>query len=73
MVLPIIILVVIPIFLGMSYVAPFEPPSDFEEPPIPESYGATILYVMLMGIWIIFLLRIIILVKRGSYKITQRY
>ncbi|MCE2505978.1 MAG: hypothetical protein J4F36_05840 [Nitrosopumilaceae archaeon] len=73
MVLPIIILVVIPIFLGISYVAPFEPPSEIEEPPIPENSGATILYVLLIGIWVVFLLRIIILMKRGSYKITQRY
>ncbi|KFM20337.1 hypothetical protein AAA799P11_00084 [Marine Group I thaumarchaeote SCGC AAA799-P11] len=73
MVLPIIILVVIPIFLGVSYVAPFDPPSEFEEPQIPESSGATVLYVLLMGIWVVFLLRIIILMRRGSYKITQRY
>ncbi|MBI1663342.1 MAG: hypothetical protein IS860_07625 [Nitrosopumilus sp.] len=73
MVLPIIILVVITIFLGISYVAPFEPPSEIEEPPIPENSGATILYVLLIGIWVVFLLRIIILMKRGSYKITQRY
>ena len=50
MVLPLIILVVIPIFLGISYVAPFEPPSEIEEPPIPENSGATILYVLLIGI-----------------------
>ena len=73
MVLPIVILVVIPIFLGISYVAPFELPSETEEPVIPENSGATVLYVLLMGIWVIFLLRIIILMKKGSYKITQRY
>ena len=61
MVLPIVALVVIPIFLGISYVAPFEPPSEVEEPVIPENSGATVLYVLLMGIWVIFLLRIIIL------------
>ncbi|WP_428327222.1 hypothetical protein [Nitrosopumilus sp.] len=73
MVLPIIILVVIPIFLGISYVTPFEVPSEIEESPVSENSGATVLYVLLMGIWIIFLLRIIILMKKGSYKITQRY
>ncbi len=73
MVLPIVILVVIPIFLGISYVAPFELPSETEEHIVPENSGATVLYVLLMGIWVIFLLRIIILMKKGSYKITQRY
>ena len=72
MVLPIVILVVIPIFLGISYVAPFEPP-EIEESEIPENSGATVLYVLLMGIWVIFLLRIIILMKKGSFKLTQRY
>lgn len=73
MVLPIVVLVVIPIFLGISYVAPFDPPGEIEEPSIPENSGASFLYVLLMGIWLIFLLRIIILMKKGSYKITQRY
>lgn len=73
MVVPIIVLVAIPIFLGISYVTPFDPPSEVEEPVIPENSGATVLYVLLMGIWVIFLLRIIILMKKGSYKITQRY
>ena len=72
----IVILVVIPVFLGISYVAPFDPPTEIEEPEIPETNentGASVLYILLMGIWVIFLLRIIILMKKGSYKITQRY
>ncbi|WP_237087728.1 hypothetical protein [Nitrosopumilus piranensis] len=59
--------------MGLTYVAPFDPPEEFDEPPIPENSGAGILYFLLMGIWIIFLLRIVILMKRGTYKITQRY
>ena len=76
MVLPLVILITIPIFLGISYVAPFDPPAEIEEPEIPENNentGASVLYILLMGIWVIFLLRIIILMKKGSYKITQRY
>ncbi|RMW37876.1 MAG: hypothetical protein EA447_04780 [Nitrosopumilus sp.] len=73
MVLPIVVLVVIPIFLGISYVAPFDPPAEIEEPPIPENSGASFFYVLLMGIWVLFLLRILILMKKGSFKITQRY
>lgn len=73
MVLPIVVLIVIPVFLGLTYVAPFDLPGEFDEPSVPESSGAGILYFLFMGIWIIFLLRIIILMKRGTYKITQRY
>ncbi|QDI89395.1 hypothetical protein Nisw_07600 [Candidatus Nitrosopumilus sp. SW] len=73
MVLPIVVLIVIPIFLGITYVAPFDQPGEIQEPPIPENSGAMILYVLLMGIWVVFLLRIVILMKRGSYKITQKY
>lgn len=73
MVLPIVVLVAIPIFLGISYVMPFDQPEVVEEPAIPEYSGATFLYVLLIGIWVLFLLRIIILMKKGSYKITQRY
>ena len=73
MVIPIIILVAIPIFLGISFVAPFDQPEEFNESELPENTGMNILYLMLMGIWIIFLLRIVILMKKGTYKITQRY
>lgn len=73
MVLPIVVLIVIPVFLGLTYVSPFDLPDEFDEPSVPESSGADILYFLLMGIWIVFLLRIIILMKRGTYKITQRY
>ena len=73
MVIPIVVLVAIPIFLGISYVAPFELPSEVDEPVILKTPEFTVLYVLLMGIWVIFLLRIIILMKKGSYKITQRY
>lgn len=73
MVLPIVILIVIPVFLGITYVSPFDLPEESDEPLIPESSGADMLYFLLMGIWIIFLLRIIMLMKRGTFKITQRY
>ncbi|AFS81255.1 hypothetical protein NKOR_06920 [Candidatus Nitrosopumilus koreensis AR1] len=73
MVLPIVILIAIPVFLGITYVPTFDLPEEPNEPPIPESSGIDILYFLLMGIWIVFLLRIIILMKRGTYKITQRY
>ena len=76
MVLPIIILVVIPVFLGIVYMPPFdppEPPEGVEPKDIGEKPDLTILYFVLMGIWVIFLLRILLRLKKGTFKVTQRY
>ena len=73
MVLPIIVLIGIPIFLGIAYVAPFDQPEEIEEAIIAEEPGGGILYFFLMIIWIIFLMRILVQIKRGTFKATQRY
>ena len=81
MVFPIIILVAIPIFLGLVYVAPFDQPEELYDEPISEEYDETlseepdgnILYFLLMGIWVFFLMRILLLMKRGRFRVTQRY
>ena len=73
MVAPIIILVAIPIFLGIVSVSPFDLPEEFNEEMISEEPDLSILYFMLMGIWIILLMRILIQIKKGTFKITQRY
>ena len=70
--IPIIILVSIPIFLGIVYVTPFEQPEEVQEEEITKS-DANILYFFLMIIWIIFLLRILVQLKKKTFKITQRY
>lgn len=72
MVFPIIVLVTIPIFLGIVYVAPFDQPKMQSEV-IEEEPDGTILYVFLMGIWLIFLMRILLQLKRGTFRVTQRY
>lgn len=71
MAIPIIIAVVIPVFLGIVYVTPFdapEPERDFNYEP-----NSDILYFALLGIWVIVILRIIIQIKRGTFRISQRY
>ena len=71
MVIPIIITIIIPIFLGIVYVTPFddpEPEREFNYEP-----NSDILYYALIGIWIIVILRIIIQVKKGTFRISQRY
>jgi len=70
---PIIFLISIPIVLGIAYVHPFD---QLEKPPqeaILEEPNVNILYFILTGIWIFFLLRIAIRIKRGTFKVTNRY
>ncbi len=80
MVLPIIIIVAIPIFLGLVYMPPFdmpveEEPKEISEEPkgISEEPDVSILYYILMGIWSLYLIKIILQVKKGTFKVTQRY
>ena len=73
MVLPIIIIVAIPIFLGLVYMPPFDMPVEEEPREIPEEPDVSILYYILMGIWSLYLIKIILQVKKGTFKVTQRY
>ena len=73
MVLPIIIIVAIPIFLGLVYMPPFDMPVEEEPKEIPEEADVSILYYILMGIWSLYLIKIILQVKKGTFKVTQRY
>ena len=74
MVLPIIILVAIPIFLGIVTVPTFDMPEpEPEEPPMMEKPDITILYWILIGFWLFILIRMIAQIKRGTFRITQKY
>lgn len=84
MVMPIIILVAIPIFLGIVFVSPFDQPEELNEEIIlepkfndeiilVEEPGMNILYFLLLGIWAIILLRILLQIKKGTFKATKRY
>ncbi|MFQ5476385.1 MAG: hypothetical protein ACE5DT_05065 [Nitrosopumilus sp.] len=84
MVIPLIIVVAIPIFFGIVYSPPFDlpeefndetisEPHEFNDEAIPEEPDMSILHFVLMVIWIIFLLRILLQVKKGTFKATQRY
>lgn len=84
MVMPIIILVAIPIFLGIVFVSPFDQPEELNEEIIlepkfndeiilVEEPGMNILYFLLLGIWAIILLRILLKIKKGVFKATKRY
>jgi len=73
MVVPIIVLVAIPVFLGIVYMPPFDMPVEPEVTEIPEEPDVNILYFILMGIWTLYLIKILLQVKRRTFKVTQRY
>jgi len=73
MVIPIVILVAIPIFLGIVTVSPFDIPEEPEEKVISEEPNVNILYFFLMGIWLFFLIRILVQLKKGTFKTTNTY
>ncbi len=81
MVIPIIILVGIPIFLGIVYMPPFDLPEELEPEEISEELepeeisepDVSFLYFILMGIWTLYLIKILLQIKKGTFKSTQRY
>ena len=84
MIVPIIILVAIPIFLGIVFVPPFDQPEEFndeiilepefnDEIILVEEPGMNILYFLLLVIWTIILLRMLLQIKKGTFKATKRY
>jgi len=86
MVLPIIILITIPIVLAIVFVPPFEPveeindelipfdqSEEINDELIPEEPDVNILYFLLMIIWTIILMRMLLQIKKGTFKITRRY
>ena len=73
MVIPLIILVAIPVFLGIVVVSPFDEPEEPKNEVIPEEPDENILYFFLMGIWLFFLIRILLQLKKGTFNATQKY
>jgi len=73
MVIPIIILVAIPVFLGLVFVSPFDQPEEIKKEVIPKEPDTNIIYFLLMGIWTLLLIRILFKIKKGTFKATQKY
>ena len=73
MVLPIILLLGIPILLGIVYILPFEQPEEIPNEIISEETDLSFLYYILLVIWTLYLIKILLQVKRGTFKVTQRY
>ena len=62
---------VIPIFLGIVYMPSFDQSVDEEPREIPEEPDVSILYYILMGFWTLYLIKILLQIKRGTFKVTQ--
>jgi NADH:ubiquinone oxidoreductase subunit 5 (subunit L)/multisubunit Na+/H+ antiporter MnhA subunit len=73
MVVPLIILVAIPVFLGIVVVSPFDQPEEPKNEVIPEEPNDNILYFVLTLIWIVVLIRILLQLKKGTFNATQKY
>ncbi|KAF6246193.1 hypothetical protein C6990_09925 [Nitrosopumilus sp. b3] len=73
MVMPIILLVGIPIFLGIVYMPPFDIPVEEEPEKILDKPDVSFLYYILIGIWTLYLIKILLQVKKGTFKVNQRY
>jgi hypothetical protein len=73
MVIPIIILVAIPVFLSIVVVSPFDQPEESKNEIISEEPNNNILYFLLIVIWTIVLMRILLQIKKGTFKAAQRY
>jgi len=73
MVILIIVLVAMPIFLGIVYMPSFDQSVDEEPREIPEEPDVSILYYILMGFWTLYLIKILLQIKRGTFRVTQRY
>lgn len=78
MVFQLAIVIIIPIFFGIVFVPPFEHPENIEEIDIPKEPSVEIphrdiLYFVLMLIWLFFLIRILIQIRRGTFKIQNKF
>ena len=73
-----VIVVIIPIFVGMVYVPPFELPEEQPVIEIPDEPSAEIpnldiLYFILMVIWLFFLIRILFQIKKGTFSLQRKF
>lgn len=79
MVFQLAIVIIIPIIMGIVFVPPFEMPEEpKEETKIPEEPASDIpeqdfLYFFLMLIWLFFLIRILLQIRKGTFKLQRKF
>ncbi len=68
--------IVIPIILGIAIVSPFEPREiDYEqiqETPIDEKPGTTLIYILLLLLWLFLVFTVLRAVLTGKYRSAGR-
>jgi len=52
---------------------PYDLPVEEESKEISEEPDVSILYYILMGFWTLYLIKILLQVKKRTFKVTQRY
>ena len=79
MVFQLAVVIVIPIMLGIVFVPPFDPPEEpIEDITVPEEPTSDIpetdfLYFFLMIIWFFFLVRILVQIRKGTFKLQRKF
>ena len=79
MVFQLAVVIVIPIMLGIVFVPPFDPPEEpIEDITVPEEPTSDIpetdfLYFFLMIIWFFFLIRILVQIRKGTFKLQRKF
>jgi len=79
MVFQLAVVIVIPIILGIFVVSPFDPPEEpLEEITVPEEPTSDMsergfLYFFIMIIWLFFLIRILVQIRKGTFKLQRKF
>ena len=79
MVFQLAVVIVIPIILGIVVVPPFDPPEDPPESiTVPDEPSSDIperdfFYFFLMIIWLFFLIRILLQIRKGTFKLQRKF
>ena len=79
MVFQLSVVIVIPIILAIVVAPPFdapeEPPKDITatDEPISDSSDSDFLYFFLLAIWLVFLIRIFVQIRKGTFTLKRKY
>ena len=71
-----VIVIIIPIFVGIVFVPPFElhqEEIEIPDEPSVEIPNLDLLYFVLMLVWLFFLIRILFQIKRGTFTIQRKF
>ena len=79
MVFQMVVVIVIPLILGISYVPPFDLPEQpieeitVSDEPASDLPNRDFIYFFLMILWFFFLLRILFQIRKGTFTLKRKY